>query len=182
MLDDEWLARIHYIVGRNPGPRPDVDVKALEADIRAAIRTWDDGFAEAVRLDHGELPSGLVRRYANAFPGDYREAITPTDAVADIGRVEAVLKGEGGAGTYRRACLWQSGRCRERAAPEAVRAGQFVPLSDCLPVFENLGLKVIAEQTFALSRSGRRRQAGLRLAAQFPDGARRRQDPPTSCA
>src|ERR1700749_4737805 len=30
MLDDEALARIHYIIGRNPGERPDAGVKELE--------------------------------------------------------------------------------------------------------------------------------------------------------
>jgi len=151
MLDDEWLARIHYIVGRNPGRRPDVDVKALESDIRAAIRTWEDGFGEAVRLDHGELPSGLVRRYTNAFPGDYRESVTPTDAVADIGRIEAVLKGEGGAGPIAAHFHGLPGDGEGELRLKLFVRGSFVPLSDCLPVFENLGLKVIAEQTFALS-------------------------------
>ena len=113
MLDDEWLARIHYIVGRNEGRRPDVDVKALESDIRAAIRTWDDGFMEAMRLEHGELPSALMRRYADAFPGDYREAIPASDAVGDIGPIEAVLKGEGGGGTISAHVYGLAGRCRE---------------------------------------------------------------------
>jgi len=29
--------------------------------------------------------------------------------------------------------------------------GNFIPLSECLPVFEDLGLKVIAEDAFALN-------------------------------
>jgi len=29
--------------------------------------------------------------------------------------------------------------------------GAFIPLSECLPVFENLGLKVIAEDSFPIS-------------------------------
>ena len=34
--------------------------------------------------------------------------------------------------------------------------GEFIPLSDCLPVFENLGLKVIAEAAFALNPGAER--------------------------
>src|SRR5262245_8907988 len=151
MLDDEWLARIHYIVGRNPGRRPDVDVKALESDIRVAIRTWDDGFAEAIRLEHGEFPGALLKRYASAFPGDYREANSASDAVADIGRIEAVLKGEGGAGTISAYVYGQHGDQESALRLKLFVRGSFVALSDCLPVFENLGLKVIAGQTFALS-------------------------------
>ena len=151
MLDDEWLARIHYIVGRNPGRRPEVDVKALESDIRAAIRTWEDGFAETIRLEHGEFPSSLVKRYASAFPGDYREANSASGAVADIGRIEAVLKGEGGGGAISAYVYGQPGDAESALRLKLFVRGSFVALSDCLPVFENLGLKVIAEQTFVLT-------------------------------
>ena len=175
MLDDEWLARIHYIVGRNEGRRPDVDVKALESDIRAAIRTWDDGFMEAMRLEHGEFPSALLRRYADAFPGDYREAIPASDAVADIGPIEAVLKGEGGGGTISAHVYGLPGDAENALRLKLFVRGSFVALSDCLPVFENLGLKVIAEQTFALTPLIGERREGIRLAAQLPDDARGRQ-------
>jgi glutamate dehydrogenase len=151
MLDDEWLARIHYIVGRSEGRRPDVDVKTLESDIRTAIRTWDDGFMEAMRLEHGEFPSALLRRYAHAFPGDYREAIPASDAVADIGPIEAVLKGEGGGGMVSAHVYGMPGDSETALRLKLFVRGSFVALSDCLPVFENLGLRVIAEQTFALN-------------------------------
>jgi len=78
---------------------PDADVKELEAEIRGAIRTWDDGFADAMQLAHGEATSNLARRYANAFPAGYRDSFSPADAVEDIGRIEAVLKGEAAGGT-----------------------------------------------------------------------------------
>ncbi len=69
MLDDSTLARVHYIVGRNDGPRPHVHVHELEANIRTAIRTWDDGFADALmrRPWRGRgLPP--VRAMARPFP------------------------------------------------------------------------------------------------------------------
>jgi glutamate dehydrogenase len=151
MLDDEWLARIHYIVGRNPGRRPDVDVKTLEADIRAAIRTWEDEFADALRLDHGELPSAIVRRYASAFDGGYRETVAPSDAVADIGRIEAVLKGEAAGGQIAAHVYGKPGDPDSALRLKLFVKGGIVALSECLPVFENLGLKVIAEQTYQLT-------------------------------
>src|SRR5947207_99079 len=79
MLDDEALARIHYIIGRNPGLRPEADVKELESEIRAAIRNWDDGFSDAVQLEYGETTSSLALRYANAFPAGYRDHFTPEE-------------------------------------------------------------------------------------------------------
>ena len=61
-IDDSLLARIHYIIGRNDGPRPEVDIAGLEAQIREAIRTWDDGFSEAL------MKSTRRRRRRTPFP------------------------------------------------------------------------------------------------------------------
>ena len=52
--------------------------------------------------------------------------------------------------------------------------GEVMPLSASLPIFENLGLKVIAEDSFAVSLQDRRRLDARCVRARFPDGARRR--------
>ena len=151
MLDDEALARVHYIIGRNEGPLPDADVKELESEIRAAIRTWDDGFADAVRFEHGEITAGLPLRYAAAFPAGYRDRFTPAEAVDDIDRIEAVLKNQGTAGALAAHVYGRTGDAPDALYLKLFVHGPFVPLSECLPVFENLGLKVIAEDAFALT-------------------------------
>ncbi len=147
MLDDEALARIHFIVGRSEGTRPHVDAKDLEADIRVAIRTWDDGFAEALKSESGSL----LRRYAAAFSAGYRDAFAPSEAEEDIGRIEAVLKGEAAGGDLLAYVYGRAGDDDTVLHLKLFARGSFVPLSECLPVFENLGLKVIAEDAFALT-------------------------------
>ena len=151
MLDDEALARVHYIIGRNPGVRPEADVKELESEIRAAIRNWDDGFADAMRLEYGETTGGLALRYANAFSAGYRDHFTPEEAVEDIGRIEGVLRGDGAGGALAAHAYGRPDDSADALHLKLFVRGDFVPLSECLPVFENLGLKVIAEDAFALS-------------------------------
>jgi glutamate dehydrogenase len=51
MLDEEALARVHFIVGRDEGARPEADVRELESQIRNAIRTWDDGFCDVLAIE-----------------------------------------------------------------------------------------------------------------------------------
>ena len=116
-----------------------------------------------------------LRRYANAFPGDYREAIAPSDAVADIGASKQCSGAKAAAEQSRPMSMALPGDAENALRLKLFVRGSFVPLSDCLPVFENLGLKVIAEQTFALSTAHGKRHEGARLAAQFPDDARGRQ-------
>ncbi|HEY1613646.1 MAG TPA: NAD-glutamate dehydrogenase [Rhizomicrobium sp.] len=149
VIDETLLARIHYIVGRNEGPRPEVDVRALEGEIRDAIRTWGDSFAQALIARHGEGEGlWLLRRHAGAFQPRYRDAFTPEEAVRDLDELERLIAQAETvkARAYR----------RDADGPAVLRlklyvAGHGLPLSSSLPVFENLGLRVIAEDSYAVA-------------------------------
>jgi glutamate dehydrogenase len=148
-IDETQLARIHFIIGRNKGPRPEVQVHRLEAEIRAAIRTWGDGFAQCLIQKHGESEGlGLLRRHAAAFPPRYRDAFAPDEAVRDLGEFEQM----GTEGDTVRARTYRA----PADGPSTLRlklyvVGRMLPLSACLPVFENLGFRVIAEDSYAVS-------------------------------
>ena len=149
-LDDSALARIHYIVGRNEGPRPEVDLGALEGEIRDAIRTWEDGFADALVAAHGdEHGARLFRRHAPVFPPRYRDAFTPEEAVRDLAELTALFAAEGRpikARAYR-----HSGDERTAVRLKLYVAGVVLPLSASLPVFENLGFRVIGEDSYPVA-------------------------------
>jgi glutamate dehydrogenase len=168
-VDEENLARLHFIVGRNPGPRPQADVKELEDEIREAIRTWEDAFAEAAETQEGQSRGAvLIRRFGQAFPVGYREAFTPVQAVNDIEEIETLLEGRAPGGTVyaraddRRPIIDEKGRNLLRL--KLFVRGDYVPLSDVLPVFENLGLRVVAEDAFGLKpldENGRIQRVGV---------------------
>jgi glutamate dehydrogenase len=150
-IDDSVLARVHYIVGRNEGPRPQVDAHALEGEIRAAIRTWEDGFAAALMRAHGETQGQrLFHRHRDAFPARYRDAYSPEEAVRDLDELDGLVRARGGLPVKARAY---------RHADDAHGAlrlklyvlGEVLPLSASLPVFENLGFRVIAEDSYPLT-------------------------------
>ena len=150
-LDDSVLARVHFIIGRNEGPRPQVDVHVLEADIRAAIRTWEDGFADALVAGHGEADGArLFSQHREAFPSRYRDAFQPEEAVRDLDELEALTAPGNGLAIHVRAYRGP------RDAHGTLRLklyvlGPVLPLSASLPVFENLGFKVIAEDSYPVS-------------------------------
>ncbi len=147
-IDESNLVRIHYIIGRNPGPRPQVDVRALERQIADAIRTWDDAFLEALSARHGgaEGLRRLAARGAQFTPG-YRGIFSAHEAAADLDILETLAARDSG--------LKVEARAYRKAddAHSALRLklyvlGDVLPLSVSLPIFENLGLKVIAEDAF----------------------------------
>ncbi|HUO94077.1 MAG TPA: NAD-glutamate dehydrogenase [Rhizomicrobium sp.] len=148
-IDDSLLARIHYIIGRNDGPRPEVDVVALESQIRDAIRTWDDGFADALMASKGdEEGTRLFRRYAAAFPPRYRDVFSPDEAVRDLDELLTLAHRKGRpvkARAYR-----SEGDERGFLRLKLYVVGSVLPLSASLPVFENLGFRVIAEDSYAI--------------------------------
>src|SRR6188472_78626 len=47
-IHDAPLTRVHFIIGRRTGPTPDPDRTTLENKVGAIVRTWIDGFVEAL--------------------------------------------------------------------------------------------------------------------------------------
>jgi glutamate dehydrogenase len=153
-LDESPLARVQYIVARNEGPRPHVDITILEADIRAAIRTWEDGFFDALIRQHGESEGmRLYRRNLSAFPARYCDAYAPDEAVRDLDELEDLLRTrQSDSNAFVKARVYRS----QFDAHAALRLklyvlGDVLPLSASLPVFENLGFNVIAEDSYPVA-------------------------------
>ena len=152
-IEDSILARVHYIVGRDPGPRPKIDVAALEAEITSAIRTWEDGFTAALAREYSEGQGpGMLARERDIFPLRYRDAFGPDEAVRDLRELKRLMQQDlrVDARVYR----------RPEDANNALRLKVYaldgvLPLSASLPVFENLGFRVIAEDSYPLQLGGK---------------------------
>ena len=141
------LVRVHFIIARFGGETPNPDRANLERAVEGLVRTWTDGLAEALTLVHEPTKAQqLIRRYREAFPIGYREAYVPPVAVADIRVIESLspirplgadfyLRREGdiaGAGLK----VWS----REKP----------IPLSERVPVLENMGFRVVDERTYRI--------------------------------
>ncbi len=155
VLDDSPLVRLHYIIGRHDGPLPPIDVRELERRIAAILETWDDAFAAALCAEHGEAGGfRLLSARAAQFSPGYRDNFPAHDGVRDLAMLEAIAAAAGATGdTLRlRARAWRKeGDARRVLRLKLYVLGEVLPLSASLPVFENLGLKVIAEDSFPVS-------------------------------
>ncbi len=151
LVGEEPLARIQFFLSTVPGRVPEYDVLAIEEELARAARTWSDDLAHTLASERGE-DKGMAafNRYARAFPAAYREAFQPSDAGSDIDRVEQVLA------TGRLDIFFYKpiGAGESEASCKVYSSAETMPLSDVLPLFENLGFKVLAERPFEIEPAG----------------------------
>ncbi len=172
-VDESPVARIHYIVGRNEGPVPPVDMHALEQHIAGMIETWNDALNTAMCAVHGNQ-EGMrkLETMAPRFSPGYRDHFSAHEGVRDLTVLQELAAAKDGLNV--RARVWR----REGDASAALHLklhvlGDVLPLSASLPVFENLGLTVISEDAFPVSFSA---GAGWRQDAVILDFAMERAD------
>jgi glutamate dehydrogenase len=146
------LARLHFIFGINEGGVPeDLDFAEVEAALIAAARDWRDDFHDVLVDRRGE--EGAIRlaaRYGDAFPTSYRERFNANIALRDVESMEALNNGaEVGLNIYR---MIEDGDHVVRF--KIFHPGAALPLSDCLPMMENMGLRVIGDEMFQITPKG----------------------------
>ncbi len=136
------LARTHFIIGRREGQTPHPPRELIEADIAAIVRTWADGLREALAAD-GHI---LAPRYAEAFSAAYREAFPPEAAARDIAVIERLTpEAPRAVDLYRRE---RDGATR--ANLRLFSRATALPLSERVPLLENLGFRVLNERTYRI--------------------------------
>ncbi|MFL5225373.1 MAG: NAD-glutamate dehydrogenase [Microvirga sp.] len=145
------LARTHYIIGRDEGATPQIPQEELEAGIAAIVRTWADTLAAALaETIGGSQARALAARYAGAFSAAYREAFAAEQAIADITILERLSDERPRAvNLYRR-----DGDPDTRVNLKVFSRGASLPLSERVPLLENLGFKVVNERTYRVDPPG----------------------------
>ena len=141
-VSDAALAQVQFIVKTTPGvpaPMGDAEIEQLLTD---AARDWRDDLHQSLAATEGEETARQIfDRFGDAFPVAYRERFSAQEAVADIGHITAALNsGDLGINLYRPA---DDGPTEFRL--KLYKKGDPLPLSDVLPVLENMGLRVIDE-------------------------------------
>ncbi len=145
------LARLNFTIRVAPGygDQP-IDVPALEARIRAAVRSWDDEFSDALIHELGEeTATQLMAKYVNGLPDAYREAYTARGAVADTRQWESLAPGEVAVSLYEQLDAPASQR-----RFKLFRVGAPVTLLEVLPILAALDVDVVDEHPYAVTRVG----------------------------
>lgn len=147
-VGDSALARLLFIIRSTPGKASKVNDADVEQRLIAIARSWEADLREVLIESSGEEKGlSLLRKYEKAFPPSYREHFDAGAAVGDIEKISNVLTTGGlDLDLYR-----QEGEAGNQLRFKIYNPSVPVPLSDALPMLENMGLRVIGEVPFQIT-------------------------------
>ena len=147
LLSEDSLARWHFIIRTKPGQVLDADENAINEAIAAAALGWQDGLhAELTERLGEEVGNHLYRVYKDKFSVAYRAAFDPGQAAFDVIMLEEMTEGD----DIRFDFYKHLADGEDRYRLKIHHRSRVVPLSDCLPMLENLGFRVIGEHAYEL--------------------------------
>ncbi|GAB2520040.1 NAD-glutamate dehydrogenase [Lysobacter humi (ex Lee et al. 2017)] len=152
MLGESPLAQLHIMIRPKPadGSLPDVDMAAIEARLAQIVRNWADDLRDQLVGRHGdERGLALAQAYGRALPAGYIENVSAQVAADDVEHLAALT----GADDLRLS-LYRSHQGEGGLRFKFYRQGDDIPLSDALPMMENMGLRVIAEHPYRIEAGG----------------------------
>jgi glutamate dehydrogenase len=136
-------ARFHFTIHVGEGGIPDVSPVDIQREVVAAARSWDDALSDALAGAVGEMRGHeLARRYAALFPDYYKSASTIEAARFDVQQFERI----GDDCPYVVALQNETGPSEPLLTRvKLYKTGGKAPLTELLPLLEQLGLTVVEE-------------------------------------
>jgi glutamate dehydrogenase len=152
-LEGVPLTRVHYIIGRYEGATPKIDAGELERLIATEVQTWPDLLKAALIKTH-QGPEGrrLAPAYVEAFTAGYREAFSPEEAVAHIGRMEGLDEERPFAISFEK----MDGET-DRISLKIFSLNRSLPLTERVPVLSDMGFVAVEERTYDIKAGENRR-------------------------
>ncbi|MEE4109335.1 MAG: NAD-glutamate dehydrogenase, partial [Halieaceae bacterium] len=139
------LVRVYFVLRVDPARSIDVDVTEIEEQIVQATLAWKDRLRlRLIEEFPDEQGEQLMRDLGRGFSPGYQDDFDPRIAVLDIHQILA-LRGEDPLGMHLYRLVEEKD---DHLKLRLYRRGTALPLSDVLPILENLGLRVVAERAY----------------------------------
>ena len=147
VLGESPLAQLHLIVRPKAGEVLEFDTTELESRLAHLLRNWQDDLREALVARHGERDGlRMASGFGRALPAGYIEDASIEAAANDVENLAALTGPDD---------LRLSLQAVQRDGVDGLRLKLYrqlddIPLSDAMPMMENMGLRVIAERPYRL--------------------------------
>lgn len=144
------LVRVYFVMRVDPTRRNINDVNEIEEQIVQATLAWEDRLRLRLLEEFGEeRGEQIMREFGSGFAPGYRDDFDPRVAVLDVQKVLQLREGHGlGMHLYR-----QLEEKDDHLKLRLYHADAPMPLSDVLPILENLGLRVVSERAYPVKTS-----------------------------
>jgi len=140
---DASLIRVHFIIGMDPGAPEGPSTTELTRQIRKITKSWADDLLDEMRMQNdGTTRHSLFTKYENAFDAGYLHRTTPGEAIIDIECLEKLDITQITQRVFRKA-----GSRANTLNLKIYSAGKPLALSEMIPRIENLGLKILREES-----------------------------------
>ena len=146
-FSDSTLARLHYNIRIDPNECFDYDMENIENQIVKVTTLWKDSLKKILLDFYGE-EQGLMlyRKYSHSFPAGYKEHNETATAVNDIKHFEQLST------TTRMILNLYSSNDNNSGSFDfkIYQLNKPVPLSDVMPILENMGMRVMGENPYGI--------------------------------
>ncbi|GGY70203.1 NAD-specific glutamate dehydrogenase [Cellvibrio zantedeschiae] len=148
-FSESILARVHLVFKVDPKLPLEYNQEKLERQIREISRSWEDHLQNSLIESLGEEKAmRLLQEYRDAFSSSYKEHFESRTAVHDIASMAELNTPDDIAMSFYQPV---------GAEPNVVRFKVFrktktIELSDAIPLLENLGLRVLSENPYAIHK------------------------------
>ncbi|MGK7294300.1 MAG: NAD-glutamate dehydrogenase [Candidatus Wenzhouxiangella sp. M2_3B_020] len=147
-VGESKLARMHVVVRPKEDRAIDFDTAEMESRIKQAIRSWDDELGEILIKQCGEEKGlELLKRFGNAFPLSYQGDVAPHVASFDVLAAAGLRNVE----DLQMSLYKPRKRSRGILRFKLFKYSDPIPLSDVLPMLENLGMRIVSERPYELA-------------------------------
>ncbi len=146
-MSESILVRTQFILRVHPLKTLNYDVHKLEAQIIELTREWSQDLQQLLLKDYGEeLGRRYSRSYLHAFPSVYKETFSVHTAFYDVKHLDSLTDEKNLAIRF-----YRNPQFEEKTVHLKVfHLGDFLPLSDIIPMLENLGMRVIGENPYRI--------------------------------
>lgn len=150
-FSDSVLAQIHFVVRVDPKKNLQFSTNDIEKKLIKVGRAWVDELKEYLSDYFGEERGNqLYQKYSSAFSAGYIEVFPARTAIYDIEHLDSLNDTSPLSMSFYRPLDEPVGSLRFKL----FRLNEPIPLSDALPIFENMGLRVIGERPYEITFSG----------------------------
>ncbi|MFL0796672.1 MAG: NAD-glutamate dehydrogenase [Cellvibrionaceae bacterium] len=148
-FSESILVRTHFVLKLHADSNTDVDTESLQQKIIDLARDWKDVLLESLIENKGEEQgTHVANRYQYAFESAYRESFDARTAVSDIDHIDSLKTEDDIALSF-----YQTQGSEENAVRFKIfHLDTEMELSTVIPILENLGLRVIGEHPYKITR------------------------------